>query len=154
MSGASSFYIMYNVRQHLKLRNFAPATCYLPVAGLSCFFAEMAQDHFVTSRVLTGRTCPMCISTYAGTLQMFLGVGYPLIIAPLIGFYLADRLLTYPVPPLRRAPGELLRLWWSLIMKNPRPLFSSAILQGAVMMFVTQQKQEFVMDYVKSQSKS
>lgn len=82
---------------------------------------------------------------------MGLGVAYPLLVAPLVGFYLADRLLTYPVPPLRRAPRELLKLWWTLILKNnARGLCASAVLQGAVMMYITQEKQVFVMDYVKS----
>ncbi|KAG8178223.1 hypothetical protein JTE90_025107 [Oedothorax gibbosus] len=153
MGSLSALYIMYNLRRELKLRQYARLTCYLPVIGMAGFLTETMYDVFITPQILTGRKCPLCISTKAAALQIGLGVVYPLVLSPLIGFYLADRLLTYPVPSLSRAPGEMLKLWAKLVLKSPRPLIASAVLQGAVMAYITNEQQLFVINYVSSKNK-
>ncbi|KAG8178222.1 hypothetical protein JTE90_025106 [Oedothorax gibbosus] len=72
-------------------------------------------------------------------------VFYPLALWLLI----ADRLLTYMVPSLSWAPGEVLKLWAKLVLKSPRPLTTS-VLQGAAMAYITQEKQLFVINYFSS----
>ncbi|KFM64942.1 hypothetical protein X975_09645, partial [Stegodyphus mimosarum] len=65
-----------------------------------------------------------------------------MVLAPVIAFFLADKLLTYPVPPLARAPKETFNVWLKLVKKNTRAFSILAALHVAGATFITYQKEK------------
>ncbi|XP_015919594.1 uncharacterized protein [Parasteatoda tepidariorum] len=140
----TSFYISYFFRKQLKLRHYSKLTCYTPVVGLSTAACFVVQSGIINSNILSADRCPLCILTKASYLQLGVGLIYPLLMAPTVNFYIADKLLTYPIPPLGRAPREVYQLWLKFILKIPRPIFISAAAQVFLATLITQQKMAFV----------
>ncbi|XP_035215445.1 uncharacterized protein LOC118189023 [Stegodyphus dumicola] len=142
MSIGSSIYIIHFFRKQLKIRQYGRLTCYTPVVGLASFFTYALQSIYVTEDILMEKSCPLCVSLRASLGHVAFGVVYPMILAPIIGFFLADKLLTYPVPSLTRAPKETLNVWLRLVKKNTRAFSILAALHFAGAMFITYQKEK------------
>ncbi|CAL1280636.1 unnamed protein product [Larinioides sclopetarius] len=148
MNAMNGSLIMHNIRKQLNLRPYARVTCYAPIAALSYILTDGFHANFITRQILGFESCPICIVIKAGLMQASLGVAYPFVLAPLIGFYISDRLLTYPVPSIHRAPKELFNLWLKMITKNPRFIYASITIQVVAACLVTSEKQSFFYNFI------
>ncbi|GFR07340.1 uncharacterized protein TNCT_382451 [Trichonephila clavata] len=149
LSSINGSFIMHGVRKELKLRPYAPLTCYFPVASIGYVVTDIIHSHYVTKKVLQAEGCSLCTVTKGAILQASMGVAYPLLLSPLIGFYMADRLLTYPVPSINRAPKEVFWLWIKMVTRNPRFVINSIILQLVAASYVIVEKQKFFWNFLE-----
>lgn len=129
-------------RRELKLLPYARLTCYAPVVGVASVTCFVFQNIFVSSEIVKSNRCPLCVSTKAIIGQVAFGLGYPLLAASLVCFYTADKLLTYPVPPLLKAPREVFQLAKKIVLKNPRPYLIIGAVHMIASSIITFQKQQ------------
>lgn len=141
-----TFYITHYFRKELKLRPYARLTSYIPVVGLSAFGCYFFNAGYVTCNILRADSCPLCISTQASIGQLFFGLCYPLFMAPVVCFYLADKIMTYPVPPIFRAPREVFLLFSKLVRKNQRPFLVIGAMHMLSASIITFNKQNCIMN--------
>ncbi|GFY70770.1 uncharacterized protein TNIN_271331 [Trichonephila inaurata madagascariensis] len=149
LNGINGSFFMHGIRKELKLRPYAPFTCYFPVATIGYVVTDLIHSQYITKKVLQTESCTLCTVTTGAILQASMGVAYPLILSPLLGFYMADRLLTYPVPSINRAPKEVFRLWLKMVTRNPRFVINSVILQLIAASYVTVEKQKFFWNFLE-----
>ncbi|GIX86307.1 uncharacterized protein CDAR_590121 [Caerostris darwini] len=148
MNAVSGAFVMHEVRKHLKLRPHVRGTCYIPVTALAYTLTDVFHSNYISRKILERDSCSLCITTKAGIIQAALGVAYPLIISPIIGFYMADKLLTYPIPSIHRAPQELFYLWMKIVAKNRRFILVSSTIQIVAAALVTFEKQSFFFNFI------
>lgn len=121
---------------------YARVTCYMPVVSIASLGCFGFQNLLISSQIVKSNNCPLCLSTKAIIGQVMLGVGYPMIASALVCFYTADKLLTYPVPPLLKAPREVFQLAKKIVLKNPRPYLILGAMHFIAGSFITFQKQQ------------
>ncbi|XP_054722874.1 uncharacterized protein LOC129232798 [Uloborus diversus] len=141
VSCLGAYHTTYYLRKVLNVRPYARLTCYSPVMGMAGIASFLFQSEHITAKVLERGECSLCVALRSAAGQVGCGTIYPLLIAPIICFYLADRLLSYPVPPLARAPMEVLKLYGRLLAKNPRPFFGFAAANVVAAFAISLQKQ-------------
>lgn len=129
-------------RRELKLLPYARLTCYVPVVGIASLTCYVYQNVVVSTQIVKSNRCPLCVSTKAVVGQVMLGLGYPVFAATLVCFYTADKLLTYPVPPLIKAPREVFQLAKKILVKNTRPYLIIGAMHMIASSIITFQKQE------------
>lgn len=114
----------------------------MPVVGIASMTCFGFQNIIISSQIVKSNRCPLCVSTKAIIGQVMLGVGYPLLAASTVCFYMADKLLTYPVPPLLKAPREVFQLAKKIVLKNPRPYLIIGAMHLIASSIITFQKQQ------------
>lgn len=117
-------------------------TCYMPSVGLSALSTFAFHHIIISGDIVAARSCPLCIQTKASLIQLAIGVGYPIIAASSVCFFTAEKLLTYPIPPLFRAPKEVFALFGKIILKTPRPYLVISALHLIATSFITYEKQK------------
>ena len=140
-----NIYVTHKFRRELKLLPYARLTCYLPVVGIGALSCYIFNNIIISSRIVKSNKCPLCVSTRATLGQIAFGLAYPLVAATTVCFFMADRLLTYPVPPLTRAPREVFNLAKRIVLKNPRPYLIIGAIHMIASAFITFQKHDTLM---------
>lgn len=142
IAGAGGLFTTFVFRKALKIRPYARMTCYFPVVGVAALSTYLISAGVISAEIVMSKKCPLCIWTKANLGQFATGVVYPLIGAPVVCFYMADRLLTYPVPPLVRAPREAFTLFYKIVSKNSRPFLIIGAVNIIACSIVTYLKQD------------
>lgn len=106
VAGLGGFVVNNHYRRKLNLLLYAPLTTFLPLVVVPMALTASMQAWLVGSEILIGNyTCPLCMETRAALLQLGLGMGYPLVLAPFATFYLAAASYRYAVPSITDYKG-------------------------------------------------
>ncbi|KAK3887658.1 hypothetical protein Pcinc_008243 [Petrolisthes cinctipes] len=118
-SGSAAYFNAY-YRKVVRLRNQAFITTFLPVVILPSLAGSLLHHQFVQRPLLLQEIqCPVCLELRGGMLQMFSGVVYPMLLAPIAAFQYAVRLYTYSMPDITTP-----RLWFKEYCKLTKPILS------------------------------
>lgn len=120
LGSCTAAYINAHYRKALKLRHHAFVASFIPVVVLPPLVGTLMHHHFVQRPLLLQKfQCPVCLELRAGSIQLFAGFIYPMVLAPLASFQFAARLYTYPLPEISQ-PKALLKEF----IKMTRPVMS------------------------------
>ncbi|CAN7997233.1 unnamed protein product [Ixodes hexagonus] len=88
-------------RRHYQLKAFARLSTYIPIAVLPGAAALIVHTAVSADILIMNTKCVICTQVKAIASQLFFGVLYPSVIAPLACLSFAVRYNTYAVPPVK-----------------------------------------------------
>lgn len=138
-TSASGVYFNYYYRRKVHLGSYGGLATYAPLVILPAIITGIVHPTFVTRGILEGTSCPVCLEVRAIALQVSIGLLYPVVLAPISAFSLANSYYTYSIPPTIRG---VLKLWWSMSKKLTVPMNVIAVTQVLLAAFVTYSEQK------------
>ena len=101
-AGLSAAFIVSHYRRMFKLKNFGRISTFGGTILFTAAVADRVHTDLITNQILTGYSaCPLCLGTRSGLVQVVSGIGYPLILAPLLCMVSARSNYTYSVPSIK-----------------------------------------------------
>ncbi|PSN50576.1 hypothetical protein C0J52_24903, partial [Blattella germanica] len=135
----------------LKLGIYGRVSTYIPLVVLPTFASAILHQQVISLDVIIQKTpCPTCLQVRSALIQVSTSVLYPAILGPLASFSMASNYLTYRLPHLTEEPKAVFNLMKKMTKPIVNNLFSFAIAQGLIAMFITYME---VNSYYKVQEK-
>ncbi|XP_045606779.2 uncharacterized protein [Procambarus clarkii] len=132
INSCTAAYINAHYRKAVKLRSQAFIPTLIPVVFLPAIAGSVLHHHFVQRPLLLQKfQCPVCLELRGGAVQLFAGILYPLVLAPLASFQFATRLYTYALPSVFE-PKALLKE----VFRMTRPLLSKLYILAGLQVIV------------------
>ncbi|PNF15749.1 hypothetical protein B7P43_G11660 [Cryptotermes secundus] len=137
-SALSGMYINNYFRSRLRLHTYGRVSSYLPVIALPALMSALFHQQAVTTGIVLQKTaCPLCIQLRASAVQVGFSVIYPTLLSPLVGFTLASYYNSYRLPQITEDFKAVFALWRKFTKPIRSSLFSIAIAQALVAMWIT-----------------
>ncbi|XP_060803762.1 uncharacterized protein LOC106132349 [Amyelois transitella] len=120
INAISGIIINNHYRTKLKLGSFGFYSSVIPVTVMPGLMTILFHRHLVTTNMLMLKTdtCPICYEIRSAAIQLGLGVGYPMLLAPTSAIMYANRFATYRIPYLTDGPKKV----FQLLSKITKPL--------------------------------
>ncbi|KAJ9585705.1 hypothetical protein L9F63_002495 [Diploptera punctata] len=111
---------------------------YLPTVVIPAIAASMFHQQLVSFDIAIQKTpCPVCLQVRSSIIQVASSVLYPAALAPFAAFTMATHYFTYKLPYITKDPKAVFGLYKKFTKPILNTLFSIAIAQGLIAMFIT-----------------
>ena len=138
LTAACSVAVTAHYRSVLRLRSHGLITALAPAMAIPAASVGVTHHVLVVRDLLLFETpCPVCVNLRAVGIQLGFSVLLPVVMGTISNFHLAERKLTYPLPPLAQDPRTWAATWRTLSRPLARPLAVMAALNAVCAAFVT-----------------
>jgi len=142
VASMSAAYINYRFRRYFKLKDLAQLATYFPTVVLPSATSACANYYTTTDIILQKTPCPSCVQARSICMHAFLGVIYPIIIAPIACASFAVRRYTIKIKDVKDFAQQVV----NFVRKKPNSYMFLLALNAAVAFGITYRQQHAAMN--------